>query len=116
VSYSTTGITNQDVLATLTGCSKEVVANATGHLFTGNGSFTFTFTDSAGNSNSVVAMVNNIDKTALEILMVNYTPNLATSGSVFVMLVTNKAIQTPEDRTAIGGNAMMWTREFSENT
>lgn len=36
------------------------------YTFSQNGSFTFTFEDAAGNEGSVVAIVNNIDKTAPE--------------------------------------------------
>jgi hypothetical protein len=37
--------------------------NATGNLFTGNGTFEFTFSDLAGNTGSTVATVTWIDKT-----------------------------------------------------
>lgn len=60
VSYSTTGPTNQDVIATIT--PNEVATGETSHTFTADDSYTFNFTDTAGNSGSVIATVNNIDK------------------------------------------------------
>jgi hypothetical protein len=46
IEYSMTGRTNQDVYATVTGFSEPVTGlNATGHVFTGNGLFTFIFYD-----------------------------------------------------------------------
>lgn len=67
VIYSYTGITNQDVIATLTGSSESITITNTGgvtHTFIANGTFAFTYMDSVGNTGSVNATVTNIDKTA----------------------------------------------------
>nr|WP_261306515.1 DUF6359 domain-containing protein [Paenibacillus andongensis] len=62
VAYSTTAPTNQDVIATIT--PSEAVSGPLTHTFSDNGSFTFEFTDAAGNKGSVTATVSNIDKIA----------------------------------------------------
>jgi len=50
IEYSITGLTNQDVLATITGFTETITGlNATDFLFTGNGSFVFSFQDVYGN-------------------------------------------------------------------
>ena len=64
VKYSTTWATNADVVVTLTGRNEAITwINATSHTFTWNGTYTFTFSDLAGNTGSVTATVSNIDKT-----------------------------------------------------
>lgn len=61
----------------MTGYSEPLTAiNATGHLFTGNGVFTFTYADLAGHTGSVAASVSWIDKTSPVV-----TGNLPASGS-----------------------------------
>lgn len=67
ISYSTTAATNTDVVATMTPNEVVTVTNNDGlssRAFTQNGNYTFTFADAAGNTGSVTALVNNIDKTA----------------------------------------------------
>ena len=67
VAYNTTAPTNQDVVATITPSESVTVTNnggSTSYTFTGNGSFTFNFVDAAGNTGSITATVNNIDKVA----------------------------------------------------
>ncbi|WP_374931195.1 OmpL47-type beta-barrel domain-containing protein [Neobacillus driksii] len=67
ISYSTVNPTNQDVIVTVIPSEPVSVTNNNGlgqYTFSQNGSFTFTFEDAAGNAGSVVAIVNNIDKTA----------------------------------------------------
>ena len=64
VAYDITAPTNTDVVATVTP-SETVTYQSSGensHTFTSNGNFTFVFTDNAGNQDSVVATVSNIDK------------------------------------------------------
>ncbi len=66
IDYSTTAPTNQNVTATIT-LSDGTVTNNDGsnsYIFSANGSFTFEFTDSAGNTGSATATVSNIDTTA----------------------------------------------------
>jgi hypothetical protein len=65
VEYSTTELMNQNVVATMTADEAVTVTSEGGlfsHEFTGNGVFTFSFIDAAGNQGSVTATVGNIDK------------------------------------------------------
>ncbi|MCX6824462.1 MAG: DUF5011 domain-containing protein [candidate division SR1 bacterium] len=57
-------MTNGDVVATITLNETGTVTSIGGniHTFTGNGSFTFTFQDEAGNTGNATASVNRIDK------------------------------------------------------
>jgi len=67
ISYSTAEFTNQDVIVTLVPSEPVIVSNNEGvdtYTFTENSSFTFEFTDLAGNPGSATATVNNIDKVA----------------------------------------------------
>lgn len=80
VVYSTTWTTNTDVIAYLTWRSESITgANSYNHTFTGNGSFVFNFQDLSGNTGSVTATVNRIDKTSptaivnLNPIQANYT-------------------------------------------
>lgn len=63
VMYSSTGLTNQDVIATLTG-TNETITGTLSHIFTSNGSYMFTFFNDAGNTGTLLSTVNNIDKNA----------------------------------------------------
>lgn len=66
VGYDITAPTNTDVVATITPSETVTVTNNGGlltHTFTENSSFTFEFTDTAGNPGSAIASVANIDKT-----------------------------------------------------
>jgi hypothetical protein len=57
--------TSGNVYSSLTGYSEILTGlNATGYLFTGNGSFTFRFSDLAGNTGETIATMTRIDKTA----------------------------------------------------
>lgn len=65
VAYSTTVLTNGNVIATMTASKTVTITNNGGsdsHTFTGNGSFTFEFTDAQGGTGSVTVIVSNIDK------------------------------------------------------
>ena len=63
VGYSTTELTKQSVTAII--IPSEVIQEASlTHVFTENGSYTFHFTDLAGNDGTATAIVSNIDKTA----------------------------------------------------
>ncbi|QYR20257.1 hypothetical protein KZ483_20835 [Paenibacillus sp. sptzw28] len=67
VEYSTAAMTNQDVIATIEPNEQVTITNnngASSYTFSQNGSFTFELIDKAGNTGTVVASVNNIDKTA----------------------------------------------------
>jgi hypothetical protein len=97
IDYTPTTDTNQDVVAILTGCSEAVTvmnnSGSTNHTFTGNGSFTFDFSDHVGNTGSALATVTRIDKTSPEALSVIYSPNTATSGSVTVTLTLSELVE-----------------------
>nr|MDD3720499.1 DUF5011 domain-containing protein [Candidatus Gracilibacteria bacterium] len=73
VDYSITIPTAQDVVATLTGVSEEIViTNNSGldtYTFTDNGSFTFQYRDLAGNTGSTTATVNNINHSIPTIIL-----------------------------------------------
>ena len=66
ISYDIEGNTNQDVVASLTGCNKSVTVTNNGGLteytFTGNGNFIFEYEDAYGNTGSTLATVSWIDK------------------------------------------------------
>ena len=62
IEYNITWFTNQDVIATLTWCSEEILDTETSHTFTGNWQFLFVFEDLAWNTNWEWAEVNRIDK------------------------------------------------------
>jgi rhamnogalacturonan endolyase len=64
VQYSSSGLTNQDVTATLVEVSEQVQETALSYTFTENGTYTFTITDKAGNKATIPAAVTWIDKTA----------------------------------------------------
>ena len=87
VSYSTTGATNQNVVATLTGASEPItITNNSGsatYTFTGNSTFTFTFVDLAGNTGSATATVTNIDTTAPTLVVVGSGSLTLSSGSTY---------------------------------
>ena len=72
IEYSTTWLTNQDVIAILTWCSEEITDTETSHTFTGNWTYLFVFEDLAWNTNGEWAEVDWIDKTA-PICEVEYT-------------------------------------------
>jgi subtilisin family serine protease len=80
VSYDITDLTKNDVVATLHPDAGLTVTSEGGltHTFTANGSFTFEFTDAYGDTGSVVATVNNIDKTA---------PVISLSGNPIVYVI-----------------------------
>jgi len=67
IHYSTEGLTNQDVIATITlDDPNATITNnggSTSYTFTENGSFTFEFADEAGNVGTATATVTWIDKT-----------------------------------------------------
>ena len=90
--YSTEADTNQDVTATIT-LSDGTVTSVGGdlHTFTENGNFTFTFEDSVGNTGSVVATVDWIDKTAPTAVM-NYSTLDPTNQDVVATLDPSEAV------------------------
>jgi hypothetical protein len=98
VTYTPDTNTNQDVVASLTGCS-ETITGTSSFTFTGDGTFTFTFADLAGNTGSSVATVDWIDKIAPLATDVSYSPSTNTNGDVEVTLTTSEEVQTITGRT-----------------
>ena len=98
ISYDIESNTNQDVVASLTGCNKSVTVTNNGGLteytFTGNGNFTFEYEDAYGNTGSTLATVSWIDKDSPEAVSVIYSPSGNTNQPVIVTLITNKSVQT----------------------
>ena len=111
VEYSTLKPTNKNVTATLTGLSDDItITNNNGkntYTFTKNGTFTFEFKDKAGNVGSVVAIVENIDKTA-PVANIKYSILEPTNKSVTVTLKAN------EDITITNNNGKS-TYTFTDN-
>ncbi len=63
ITYSTTELTNQDVVATITFDKENVtVEGGNTHTFTENGEYTFTYRDQAGNEGTAKAAVTWIEK------------------------------------------------------
>jgi len=112
VTYSTTSPTNQNVVATLTGISKDItITNNNGknvYTFTKNGSFTFEFVDKAGNKGTVTAVVNNIDRIA-PTAKVTYSTTNPTNKNVTV------ALKNASEEIRITNNNGKDTYIFAEN-
>jgi hypothetical protein len=105
VTYDISTATNHDVVATVTGFSEAVTGlNATGHIFTDNGTFTFTFTDLAGNTGSAIANVTWIDKVAPVITINPYTTT-PTNHDVTVTATTNEGTLNSNTHTFTGNSS-----------
>lgn len=92
INYSTTAPTNTDVVASVIPSETVTITNNGGsasHTFSENGSFTFEFVDSAGNTGEVEAIVSNIDKTPPVIIVGSYTTT-PTNQDVVVTASTNE--------------------------
>jgi hypothetical protein len=93
VSYHITGSTNQDVLATLTGCTPHLTLTNTGgdtHTFTQNGTFLFTYQDHLGRTGSTMATVTRIDKDPPQVVSITYSPSTTTAGPVVATITLNE--------------------------
>ncbi|GHV23176.1 hypothetical protein FACS1894176_04700 [Bacteroidia bacterium] len=98
--YTPNTNTNQNVIASLTNCSETITVlppyeggqggSGTTYTFTGNDSFTFSFSDLVGNTGSTTATVNRIDKTAI-IPTIAYDITGATNQNVTATLSFNKS-------------------------
>ncbi len=90
ISYSTTKLTNGDVVATVVDASKEIkIINNSGsntYTFTENGKFIFEIEDLAGNKGTVTANVSWIDKIA-PTATISYSTTKLTNGDVVATLV-----------------------------
>jgi hypothetical protein len=105
IAYNPGTNTNGNVVATLTNCNKAItvtdgyrssgsgtITRNTGSInanFSTNGSFTFLFEDSYGNSGSAVATVNWIDASDIQ-PTISYNPTSPTSGNVLASISFNK--------------------------
>ena len=89
LSYSSTTPTNKVVCALLSTTTTEVFSpiNTNAHLFTTNGSFTFTFTDSLGNTGANAVAVANID-TAVPLISITTPENATTTGQTLTPSVS----------------------------
>ena len=91
--YSTTKLTNQDVIATLKDFSEEVtILNNNGHAmytFAKNGEFEFIIQDKAGNETKIKATVNNIDKD-VPVATLDYSTKELTNQNVDVTIKFDK--------------------------
>ncbi|MDD5567370.1 MAG: S8 family serine peptidase [Patescibacteria group bacterium] len=112
ISYSTTDPTNEDVTATLVPDETVTVTNnsgSTAYTFTENGSFTFQFTDLAGNPGSAIATVSNIDKT-VAVVAISYSTTEPISGDVVATLTSDETITITNN---LGSNSYTFTENGS---
>ena len=93
VIYSTTDLTNKDVIATLKTNEEVIFINDTKdtHTFTENGEFTFWYTDKADNIASTTAKVDWIDKIPPKVTL-KYSTTEETSKDVTVTLESSEKI------------------------
>ena len=93
ISYSTTNPTNQDVVANIVDSNKDItITNNNGesiYTFTENGEFTFEFVDEAGNTGTVTAKVDWIDKEEI-IPTISYRINSPTGKAETAIITFNK--------------------------
>jgi hypothetical protein len=80
ISFNKTGVT----ITSTSGTTTTTLANDT-HLFTDNGTFTYTYQDSFGNTGSSAAVITWIDKTA-PTCSITYTPSTNTNQNVVATL------------------------------
>ncbi|HAB66927.1 MAG TPA: hypothetical protein DCE23_06125, partial [Firmicutes bacterium] len=112
IEYSTTDLTNEDVIAKLVNASEEItITNNNGsntYLFTKNGEFTFEFVDKAGNTGIAKAVVNNINKDIAN-AKITYSKNELTNEDVTATVTFDK------DGITITNNDGNNTYIFTEN-
>lgn len=101
VNYSSMSPTNVDVVASIIPSETVTITNNGGsasYTFSENGSFTFEFVDSMGNTGEAVASVTNIDKVAPVITVGSYitTP---TNQDVVVTVTTNEGTLNASEHT-----------------
>jgi len=94
IKYSTTDLTNQDVIASLVNPSEKITIKDLSDgtvTFTENGSYTFVFEDEAGNVVEIVATVDWIDKVA-PIAHIEYSDINPTQEPVIATIKANEDI------------------------
>ena len=108
IEYSTTWLTNQDVVAYLTWCSEEITTEAAEYTFTGNWTFIFEFEDLDGNTWEAIATVDRIDKVAT--CDVEYSTTWQTNQDVLAYLTwCSEEITTEATEYTFTEN---WTHTF----
>ena len=108
ISYNPADITNQDVVATIT-LGDGTVSSEGGNTrtFTENGSFTFEFTDEVGNTSTVIATVDWIDKTSPTATL-TYSTTEPTHQDVMVTLESSESV-------IVTNNGGDFSYSFTEN-
>lgn len=108
IAYNPTAATNQDVTATITLSDGSITSEGgSTHIFTENGSFTFEFTDEAGNTGSAAATVDWMDKEA-PTAGITYSTTDPVNQDVMVTL-------NPSEDVTVTNNEGLLTRTFTEN-
>ncbi len=101
MSYNTTTLTNQDVIATIKSNKKITITNNDGntsYVFKENGSFTFEYKDEKGNKGTITASVDWIDKIA-PTAEIKYSTTDLTNKDVVATLVNPSEKITIKDLT-----------------
>ena len=116
VTYSITEPTTQDVVATITLSDGAVTSDGGAtHIFTENGPWNFTFEDALGNTGTVVAEVNWIDKEA-PTCTISYNPATATNQDVVATIVLSDGTVTSDGgATHIFTRNGVWTFNFTDD-
>ncbi len=113
ISYSTTGKTNQDVVARLVNESSHItITNNDGkneYTFKENGTFTFEFTDDFGHTGSTTATVSWIDKTAPK-ATITFNTEKKTNQEVIARVSFDERVKL------LNGNVMLEANEDGSHT
>ncbi len=113
ISYSTTELTNQDVVVEIVFNKENVTVlnnnGSTSYTFSENGEFTFEYVDEAGNTSSRTAYVNWIDKIAPN-ATINYSITTPTKDSVVATVTSDEYIEIINNN---GSNAYVFLENGS---
>jgi len=109
IEYSTTERTNQDVIAKVVANKDIVITNNSSNTYTfkENGEFTFNYKDKAGNTGSIKAVVNWIDKVS-PTAMIKYNITELTNEDVIAEII-------PSEEIVLLNNEGKNTYVFTEN-
>ncbi|MGB4420316.1 MAG: Ig-like domain-containing protein, partial [Candidatus Saccharimonadales bacterium] len=110
ISYDITDWTNGSVIATLNPSELVNVTNnsgATSYTFTNNGTFTFEFSDTAGNTNTALATVSKIDKVAPTATYRHYIDGIEFTGSIAYVNNINRLSFTGEYADATPSSGLL---------
>lgn len=126
VEYSTTELTNKDIIATIT-ADEYIVAAAGWELQTDGKTLTKTFkesstenvkiTDLAGNSSMCLVSVTNVDQKPIE-TDVTYSNKLVTNQEVTAQITTNKPVKITNNsfNWNISADRKVLTKKYNENS